>query len=237
MINPATAEALSRIRRIQDDLMHAYAPGFEPRSGEFMQAAAPMPEADPLSTAAPDGAYFIVGSPGSPSFTRDGSFTIVDGVLKTRSGLPVLGVSPDGGPLASIRVDDVDRALARVRDPHIEAGGRLCYSRTTVEPRTGERRTQPVFAGTVALAKFPAGTLPVRIDGTRIGAPRGVAPHVGLPGDGNFGGLITYSRDTGRVDFDTGLQRLADAYELLEAIRASGKARGGVEKTTMDLLK
>jgi flagellar basal body rod protein FlgG len=237
MINPATADALARIRRIQEDLGHAYEPGFEPQSAEFAAAQTPLPERDPLSTAAPEGAYFIVGSVQSPMYSRDGSFTIADGMLTTKNGLPVLGVPAGGGPLAPVRVDEVDRALARVRDPQIGADGKLTYSRTTVDPRSGERRMQRIEAGTLALAKFPAGTLPVRVDGARVQAPRGIAPHVGLPGDGNFGGLATSSRDVGRVDFIAGLAKLQEAYQLLGAIGASGKARGGLEKTTMDLLK
>jgi hypothetical protein len=237
MINPAIADALARIRRMQDDLQQAYVPGFEPQSLEFSASQRPFPEDDPLSVAAPPGTYFVVGPPGAPGFTRDGSFELVDGALRTRSGQAVLGVGPRGGPLVPIRVDDVDRALARIRDPRIGSDGKLTYTRSMVDPRSGERRTESVVSATVALARFPAGTIPVRVDATRVQAPRGVSPHVGVPGDGHLGPLATYSRDGGRMDFVDGLERLADAYQLLEAIRASGKAHGNAEKAAMDLLK
>lgn len=87
------------------------------------------------------------------------------------------------------------------------------------------------------LARLPAGTLPERVDVTHVRAPRGVMPLVGHPSDGNFAALTLHARDLGRLNVVAGLQRLAEAYLSLEALLSAHHARGGTDKTTMDLVK
>jgi hypothetical protein len=89
----------------------------------------------------------------------------------------------------------------------------------------------------VALARFPAGSNPQRIDATHFGAVAGVVPHVGAPADGGFDGLATRVRDTGNVDINASLQRLSDAYVAFSALQAAHKAQGAGAKVMMDLLK
>jgi hypothetical protein len=130
-----------------------------------------------------------------------------------------------------------DYALGRCGDIRIESDGTVSYTRPTVDPRTTVRGVERVTVGKVALARFPAGTMPVRLDDRHVGAPQGIAPHLGTPADGTFSGLATYSRDIGAVDVDASLVKLSEAYRALSALAAANKARGGADQTAMDLLK
>jgi hypothetical protein len=232
MIAPATADALDRIAARVGDVMRAYrAGGFAEHNDVNLAARGPEPASDPLSVAAPPNAYFVTQGPnGIRSFTRDGGFSFDHGGLRSADGAAVLGY-PDGDargklpvPL-SLPANDV--ALGRCASLRIESDGTVSYTRTTIEPRTSERSVERVTGGKVALARFPAGTQPIRLDERRVGAPQGIAPHLGTPADGTFAGLATYARDTGSVDIDTSLERLAAAH----------RARGATDQTAMDLLK
>ena len=143
----------------------------------------------------------------------------------------------DGGTLAPIRIDPIDLALHRCDDLRIDADGSLAYQRTTIDPRTGARIAERVIAGRLALARFPAGTVPVREDALHAEAPQGVLPHVGLAGDGAFGALLPMHRNGASIDIDAGLTKLREAYLALDALRAARTVDGSVAKTTMDLLK
>jgi hypothetical protein len=130
-----------------------------------------------------------------------------------------------------------DVALGRCADVRIESDGTVSYTRSTIDPRTTERLVERVTAGKIALARFPAGTQPIRLDERQVGAPQGIPPHLGTPADGTFAGLATYARDTGSVDIDTSLDKLSDAYRAFSALAAANKARGATEQSAMDLLK
>jgi hypothetical protein len=240
MIEASMSDALGRIAARAQDVLHAYEGGFEPGASDVTLAGQPAPAAslDPLSVVAPQGTYFVVnGAAGTMQYTRDGAFSFADGTLRTSSGSVVLGTGPRGGGLRPLAIDPVDRALGQVSDARIEPDGSVCYTRVSVDPRTGARRTDRITVGRIALARFPAGTLPVRLDPTHVGAPRDVTPHIGAPADGNFAMLTTNARDLGRLDLVAGLARLQEAYLSFEALRAAGSARGSVDKTTMDLVK
>ncbi len=120
---------------------------------------------------------------------------------------------------------------------HLEDDGVLAYTRTSIDPRTRERSTERAVVGRVALARFPAGSNPQRLDATHFGAVAGIVPHVGAPADGAFPALATHARDIGNVDIDTGLQRLTEAYVAFSALQAANKAQGAGSKVVMDLLK
>jgi hypothetical protein len=241
VIDPNVAGAFARIAARQRDVMHAFEPGFEPENADVAARSGVQPSADPLSAAAPDGTYFAAaaGGAGEVSFSRAGAFALVDGELRfAGDGRAVLGFAFDrGSALVPLRVDPYDAALGRVSNAHVEADGTFAYTRTTIDPRGGERRTERVNVGRVALARFPAGTQPERLDATHVRAPRGIAPQIGRPGDGPFGALAVHARDLGRVDVIAGLERMREAYDDLDAIRASSRAHGSIERTTMDLLK
>jgi hypothetical protein len=239
MIDAAMSDALNRIDARAQDVRHAYQGGFEPLERDTV-AGAPYvePSMDALSVVAPEGGYFVVADPvGAAAYSRDGQFSLADGVLRARDGAPALGFNARGGSLGPLRLDSVDRALGRVASARIESDGSVCYTRATIDPRTGKRRMERVSIGRIALARFPVGTLPVRIDPTHVGAPRGVSPHVGSPGDGNFPMLLTHARDMGRLDMLGGLARLQEAYLSFEALKAAREADDGVTKTTLGLLK
>jgi flagellar basal body rod protein FlgG len=222
--------------------MRAYtAGGFAAMNDVNIANRSPQISADPLSVAAPPNAYFVSqDTAGNRTFTRDGGFSIDRGMLRGADGRAILGY-PSGdarGAVAtplSLPANDV--ALGRCTNVRIESDGTLSYTRSTIDPRTTERSVERVTAGRIALARFPAGTQPVRLDERHVGAPAGIPPHIGTPADGTFAGLATYSRDTGSVDIDTSLAKLSDAYRAFSALAAAGKARGTTDQTAMDLLK
>jgi hypothetical protein len=240
VIDASMSDALGRIAARAQDVLHAYQGGFEPAAHDVTSSGKPAFEAsvDPLSVVAPESAYFVVGgSGGAQEYSRDGAFTFTDGTLRSGDGSVVLGTTSRSASLGPLTIDPVDRALGQISDERIEGDGSVCYTRVSVDPRTGARRTDRITVGRLALARFPAGTLPVRLDPTHLGAPRGVTPHIGSAADGNFAMLTTHARDLGRLDLVAGLARLQEAYLSFEALRAAGTARGSVTKTTMDLVK
>ena len=115
MIDAATMAGLARIAARERDVAHAYEPGFVSESDDVATAPRAIRSADPLSVAAPPGAYFVTpGSAGAVRFTRDGTFGVVDGLLCGADGRPVLGFAlGNRGTLAPLRVDAYDRALGR----------------------------------------------------------------------------------------------------------------------------
>ena len=239
MLAPASLDALQRIADRANDVLAAYAPGAEPQFGDVRVPSAAQPATDPLSVAVPPGAWFVtLDDRGARTYTRAGSFHIgPDGALQTPGGAPVLGTSGAGAALAPLSLPEADRALGRCTDVQVEADGSLAYTRATIDPRTRERGTERVVAGRIALARFPAGGNPQRIDATRFAAVAGVVPHVGAPVDGTFAALATRARDTGSIDIDLGLQRLSEAYVAFAALEAAHRAQGAGAKTIMDLLK
>jgi hypothetical protein len=240
MIDPNLAGAFDRLAVRRNDVLHAFEPGFEPERADVAGRAGVQPDADPLHVVAPDSTYFVSGAAGgTATFSRAGTFAVDGGELRfAGSDRAVLGFAIGRpGVVVPLRVDPYDAALGRVSDARVEADGTFAYSRTSVDPRTGDRRTERVAVGRVALARFPAGTGVERIDATHVRAPVGVSPTIGAPADGRFGALTARARDLGRVDILAGLERMREAYEELDAYRASTKAHGSIDRTTMDLLK
>jgi flagellar basal body rod protein FlgG len=239
MLGTASLDALKRIADRANDVLAAYAPGAIPQFGDVTGNAPPLPVDDPLSVAAPPGAWFLTaGEGGTRTYTRAGGFHIgADGTLQTVDGARVLGTAPGSAVPAPLRLPEPDRTLGRGADVHLEDDGTLAYTRTSIDPRTRERSLERVVVGRVALARFPAGGRPQRLDATHFGAVAGVVPHVGAPADGTFAALATHARDLGNVDIDAGLQRLQDAYVAFSALQAAHKAQGAGSKAVMDLLK
>lgn len=239
MLAPASLDALKRIADRANDVLAAYAPGAVPQFGDVTAGAPPLPVDDPLSVAAPPGTWFVtLDDRGARTYTRAGSFHVAsDGTLQTVDGARVLGTTGGSAVLAPLRLPEPDRTLGRAADLQLEDDGSLAYTRTAIDPRTRERSLERVVAGRVALARFPAGSRPQRLDATHFGAVAGIVPHVGAPADGTFAALATRARDLGNVDLDTGLQRLSEAYVAFSALQAANKARGGGSKVVMDLLK
>ena len=240
MLAPASLDALKRIADRANDVLAAFTPGAMPRFGDVNGTSAPLPFDDPLSVAAPPGTWFVtLDERGARTYSRAGSFHIgADGTLQTVDGARVMGTAPNGtGVLAPLRLPEPDRTLGRCAGVHLEDDGVLAYTRTSIDPRTRERSDERTAVGRVALARFPAGSNPQRIDATHFGAVAGVVPHLGVPAAGGFDALATHVRDAGNVDIDTGLQRLTEAYVAFSALQAAHKAQGAGSKVVMDLLK
>lgn len=239
MIDSAISAGLEKIAARERDVRGAYEPGFTPESSDAARGSRITRSDDPLCVAAPDGAFFATGgADGHVRFTRDGAFEIKDGVLSDRMGQPALGFAVgDRSRVAPLRIDPYDIALGRASNPHVDADGTFAYTRTSLDPRSGERRSERVVIGRVALARFPAGTQPLRIDAASLGAPPGIAPQFGVPADATFAPLHAHTRDLGRMDVIVGIEKMREAYENFEALRAANHVRGSFAKTTMDLLK
>ncbi len=238
MISNATLRAMNDIASRERDVLQAYTPGATPEHGDVAQSAASTFTMEPLSVAAPADTYFITTDErGKLLFTRDGSFALKDGTLVDQAGRPILGYRSSSSALEPLRADSVDAALGFTKNARIEADGTVAYDRATVDPRTGRREMQRASLGNIALARFTPGTKLQAVDPQHVASPPGIAPHIGRANDGNFGALTRFARANSGVDIDVSLQRLQDAYLALDALRAAGKAKIGVEKTTMDLLK
>jgi hypothetical protein len=239
MIDATTTAGLAEIAARERDVAHAYEPGFVPEANDVAAAPRTIRSADPLSVAAPAGTYFLAsGSGDAVRFTRDGSFALVDGMLCGPDGRAILGF-PIGehAKLGPLRVDDFDRALGRVSQACVDSDGTLSYLRTSLDPRTGERRIERFAVGKVAVARFPAGTQPLRLDATHVTTPPGTKARVGVPGKDAFAALVPGARDLGGVDIVAGLEKVREAYDTFAAARAARHAHGSNEKTTMDLVK
>ncbi|GAC1653643.1 MAG: hypothetical protein NVS9B12_03770 [Vulcanimicrobiaceae bacterium] len=238
MISAGTQRALAEITRRQQDLHSAFTPAAEPSHSEVMRPAQAVFSLDPLSVAAPVQAYFISADErGRQTYSRDGAFHLSENTLVDRFERPVLGFRRPGEPLAPLQVNALDAALGRARDVQIAHDGTVSYTRTSIDPQTGTAERARVAVGRVGLARFTAGTHLPAVDATRFLAPAGVAAHIGVPADGNFGDVVANRSEQSRIDFDLGVEKLRDAYLAFDALRAAHSAQGRAEKTAMDLLK
>lgn len=240
MLAAPAVDALRRIADRANDVLSAYTPGAFPQRSDIAAAAAPVYAADPLSVAAPPGTWFVTSAGGARAFTRDGSFHVAgDGTLQAADGAAVLGYT--GDPRASVpaelRLPEPDRTLGRCTDLRLEGDGTLAYTRASIDPRTRERSVERAVVGRVALARFPAGGVPQRLDATHFRAPDGVVPHLGAAEDGTFAPLATYARDPGGVDLNAGLVKLSEAYVAFMALAAAQGAGRAGDKAALDLVK
>jgi len=241
MLGASPLDAYERVLSRAQDLRAAFHAGAVPLNDDVRTAPQITPSNDPLSVVPPPGAWFVTrGADGVRAYERDGALSLADGVLRTPAGHDVLGY-PGGDARGAVpvplRIPDTDRALGRGADARIENDGTVAYTRAAIDPRTGARGAERVVLGRIALARFPAGTQPARLDGARVAAPHGVVPHLGTAADGTFPALATFSRDAGTIDIAAGVARLDEAYRAFEAMGAVMKSRASVQKTTVDLVK
>ena len=241
MLSATPLDAYERVLSRAHDLREAFRAGSVPLNDDVRTAPQVIASSDPLSVVPPPGAWFVTrGADGVRAYERDGALALDGGVLRTRGGADVLGY-PHGDARGTVpvplRIPDTDRALGRGTDARVEPDGTVAYTRAAIDPRTGARGVERVVLGRIALARFPAGTQPPRVDGARVAAPPGVVPHLGTPADGTFPTVATFSRDAGTIDIATGVARLDEAYRAFEAMGAVMRARAGVQKTAVDLVK
>jgi flagellar basal body rod protein FlgG len=240
MLAAPAADALRRIAERANDVLAAYTPGAFPQRSDVAAPAAPAYSSDPLSVAAPPGAWFVTSAGGERTFTRDGTFHVApDGALQTAGGAAVLGFSGDPGSSVptDLRLPEPDHTLGRCTDLRLESDGTLAYTRAAIDPRTREQTVERAVVGRLALARFPAGGVPERIDANRYRTPAGVVPHLGTAEDGTFGPLATYARDSGSVDLNAGLAKLSEAYVAFMALAAAQNAGRAGERAALDLVK
>jgi flagellar basal body rod protein FlgG len=238
---PSPLDAYERVLSRAQDLRDAFRAGNVPLNADVRTAPQVVPSSDPLSVVPPPGAWLITrGTDGVRAYARDGALSLDDGVLRTRDGAEVLGY-PGGDARGAVpvplRLSETDRALGRAAGAHVEDDGTIAYQRAAIDPRTGTRSLERVVVGRLALARFPAGTQPQRLDAGRVAAPPGVVPHLGAPADGTFPAVATASRDAGTIDIAAGVARLDEAYRAFEALGAVVKSRAAVQKTAVDLVK
>jgi flagellar basal body rod protein FlgG len=238
-LNPSLEAALDRIASRAADVRRAFTPGAVPTYDDVAAAASSSQfTLDPLSVAPPAGTYFVVrSSDGGLSYTRDGVFHLDGGALHDAGERPLLGIRSPGAALEELCVDPVDAALGRASDPRIGSDGTFGYARSVIDPRTGNRSTQRVAVGRVALARFPAATkLEMGASGS-LRAPGGVVPYTGTPSDGALPALEPMRRGNSGIDIDESLARLKAAYVAFDALAAAETAKGRIGKTAMDLIK
>jgi flagellar basal body rod protein FlgG len=238
-LSPALSAALDRIGERAADVRRAFTPGAVPLHDDV---ATSRPGSsftlDPLAVSVSDGIYFVTrDESGATSYTRDGSFALLDGRLVDGSGKSVCGFQLPGKEIAPLRIDQVDRTLGRVNDPHIDRDGSFVYRRVVVDPRSGRSESQPVVVGRLALARFPAGTRLSTADGIACQAPPGVSPRLGAAGDPDFPAVAPMHREKSRIDLEEGLIRLKEAYAAFDALAAAETAKSHFGKAATDLVK
>jgi flagellar basal body rod protein FlgG len=238
-VNAPIQQALDRIAQRAADMERAFTPGATPQFGDVATAnASARPSLDPLSVSAPPDAYFVTTDErGRTVYTRDGCFSVRDGMLVGSNGRAIAGFTSEQSVKGELRVDRVDEALGRVNNLRIEVDGTLAYERTTIDPRSGLRQSERVAVGRLALARFPAATKLTATDANHAIPPSDTTPHVGRPGDGNFADVVPLRQEESRIDFDRSLDRLEEAYVAFDALLAAHKAQGSLGKTAMDLVK
>lgn len=226
LISDSTARALENVAARERDVLRALPA--ESSAGDSYSAQIPC---EP-----PPGAYFITRDEGGRRlFVRCSGLYLNGANLTDGNGRPLLGYRTAGGALQALRADAVDASLGLAQNARVGSDGTVTYDRSTIDPATGDRKLQQLTIGRLALARFPAGTS-LGADDYSL-APPGVAPHVGVPGDGSFPPLQTVLQAARNSQLDAGLTRLQEAYLALDALRAAGDAQGSVQKTVMDLLK
>lgn len=241
MTNGAIQRAVDAIQRRADDVQSLFRSGAQPQYLDALRTETVEPATDPLAIVVPERAYLLAGDAARPVYTRDGALVVVDGVLATREGTPILGFAADEQPSHAVpralRIDRRDVLLGRIDDARIDSDGVFGYARSTIDPQTLDPRVERIVVGRLALARFPAGSKPERLDRTHVAAPVGIAPLVGAPADGTFGALATRSRALGRIDPDAAIARLQDAYLALDALGAAERTRTGMARDAFDLVK
>ncbi|MBV9333521.1 MAG: hypothetical protein JO146_05905 [Candidatus Eremiobacteraeota bacterium] len=238
-LNPNLTSALDRIAERAADVRRAYTPGAVPTHDDVASPGIISDfTLDPLAVVAPEGCYFVSrDGDGKRVYTRDGAFSVRDGRLVNAEGQPILGSKTGDAALGDLHIDPIDDVLARVRDLAIGRDGTLSYRREYLDPRSGNRELQRVVVGTVALARFPAGTRLNARDGSACTAPANAAPLISRPEENGFPPLEPMRRERGRIDVDASLVRLKEAYLAFDALQAAEAAKGHLGKTAMDLLK
>ena len=237
MMEPTILRLQEKIAQRSDEILHQRVPGFEPQNADVRGIPRIEASKNPLNAVAPADARFVVlDREGRQAFTRDGNFSLRDGRLVIGKQQPVLGYAAGSPLLGELRIQRTDDVLGRVQHLHVERDGRVVYERNAIDPRTGKSRLERVFVGTIALARFPAGT-EMQHFGVLERPPLGIQAHLGRPQKSDFGSLKVGQEELGAIDLNRALARLHDAYQQLDAIAAAQRVARDTAKTAMDLVK
>lgn len=142
--------------------------------------------------------FFLVGDPEAPVYTRDGRFTLRDGVLCDTLGRALLGYLPEQpGRLVAFPRQGTFTSLL------FDETGVACRESTRIDPVTGQQVSSRTRIFTAALARFPNPQLLVRSGDTgflpcsQSGRPSTgpVLPHL------TRGVLVPGSLELANVDF------------------------------------
>ena len=239
MTSSGVARAVEAAERRAEDLRLLYTGGAQPNFADAVREEGSEPARDSRSIALPPDAYLLAGDSKKPAFTRDGTLSVRGGTLVDGSGTPVLGfpAGDTSGVPRELRIDNNDALLERAQDVRMEPDGVFGYARTIVDPKTLQAHVERVLVGHIALARFPAGTKLERIDSTHARPPANVVPVLGTPNDGHFSAVFPQRRAIGRLDADTAISRLQDAYLALRALGALERTQNGVIRGALDLVK
>jgi hypothetical protein len=237
MIEPTLDRLQADIAERGKEIYASRNSGFVPLNHDVRTQPMTVPDANPLSAVAPPDTRFVVAGPdGRQLFTRAGDFQAANGILQTTQGAAVLGYAPGASMLAPLAVPSTDRMFGRVENLHVERDGNVVYERKSFDPRTRVPRRERVSLGTIALARFPAGSEPTRT-GNFERAPIGVEAFIGRPDDGHFAALQVRRHESGALDLNVALARLHDAYQQLDAVTAAQRVGKNTAKTVMDIVK
>lgn len=239
-----------------DDLQNSFTSGFIPADPQIRSAhARTAPSLNPLSAVAPDEAFFVgTDVHGRRFYSRNGDFRLAEGRLQTENGSTVMGYAPGGTTLVPLQIDPKDVALGRAASAQIETDGSLTYTRPLINGKTGEKQSERVVVGRVALARFAAGTDVPRLiqsqqaaypvgsdsdskDGVHFTAPAGLAPTIGKPNELGFRPLQTHRVDRGNLNMALAVKKLSDEYMEYAAFKTAGDAKGKNESEVLALLK
>ncbi len=238
MVSRSTLHALDEIHRRQQDVAHVFTAGAAAAADDVRKVPETRLSLDPMTAAAPAGAYFVgMDDRGRQTYTRAGTFRLADNALVDGTGHLVLGYASAAAGLGPLRADPVDVALGRTANLVLGVDGTISYERNAIDPKSGARAPAHVVIGRLALARFPAATRLQPIDATHVIGSSGSTPHIGRPGDINFGSLTPHREEQSQVDLDAGIERLQEAYIAFDALRAVHGAHGKLEKAAMDLVK
>lgn len=239
MTSSGVSRAVETVEQRAEDLRLLYTGGAQPNFADAIREESSEPARDALSIALPPETYLVAGDSKKPAFTRDGALSLRDGALVDGSGTPVLGfpAGDSSGVPRELRIDKNDALLERAQDVRIEPDGVFGYARTIVDPKTLQAQVERVVVGRIALARFPAGTKLERLDSTHARPPANVVPVLGTPNDGHFSAVFPQRRAIGRLDADTAIVRLQDAYLALRALGALERTKNGVIRGALDLVK
>jgi flagellar hook protein FlgE len=220
----------------QDSIVGAELPG-----GAAIRTA---PRASALDVAIDGPGLFVLDSSGQRRFTRLGDFHVDgSGYLTNSAGARVLGyrVGPSGEPvtgLAALRVPPAHVASQTYSSYSIDERGVFAGINQRTDAHTGQRTTNTIPLGRIALAVIPAPER-LKLDGDTMLQP---TPAAGSPvfapaGATGSSSLRAHALETGMVDLEGDLARLWAARRRAEYAQTIAASTDQNARTALGLVK